>query len=214
MKIAELAFEDDAPLLASSPLWQRDLSGVSSLDLTLFLRLHNDRLLAAKAEVQHLITLTWTTMLQGRCKPPEMIYFDIPKERMSIEDLRAWTMQLPTPARRKAMLFGLEMNMPAGAVVDLTWAELKRLDLTPFAHTLLLCHSRHSRLPYVFWETSPAGNVVSPLIALADDVWSATDGIGYDRLLKLYRNMVPIDSELDLADFKQQMGEVLAARQN
>ena len=210
MKIAELAFEDDAPLLASSPLWQRDLSGVRSLDLTLFLRLHKDRLLAAKAEVQHLITLTWTTMLQGRCEPPEMIYFDIPKERMSIEDLRAWTMQLPTPARRKAMLFGLEMNMPAGGVVDLTWAELKRPDLTPFAHALLLCHSGHPRLPYVFWETSPADNVVSPLIGLADDVWRATDGIGYDRLLKLYRNIVPIDSELDLADFSLHIGQVAA----
>lgn len=210
MLVSTLPFENRVPLLAASPLWKRNLSNVKNLDLTVFLRLHINKLQAARSEVQLLINLAWNAMLQGKCQPPEMIFFDIPGERISIGDLKQWLTRLPGTARRQAMLFGLEMGLSSGQLVELEWSDLASLHLTAFAKALLFGQPRHMRLPYVFWEISPAGNIVHPLFGLADDVWKATDGIGYDRLLKLYRDMVPIDSELDLADFSLHIGQVAA----
>lgn len=46
------------------------------------------------------------------------------------------------------------------------------------------------------------------MFGLADNVMEVTDGIGYDRLLRLYREIIPIDSELDAVNFANDLAAV------
>ncbi|QBJ76918.1 hypothetical protein [Aquitalea sp. USM4] len=210
MLISELNFENCAPILAKSKIWNRRVASIKNLDLNLFLYCHRNKISAAIKEIQLLIKLVWHAILEGKCQITEIMYFNFPQQRMSIEDLRLWLTRIDSHTRRKALLFGLEMNLSSEAIVELEWHHLPKLSLTPFAKSLLQWHPRHFKLPYVFWEVSSGGKVIAPVLGLADDVWRATDGIGYDQLLKLYQDMVPIDSELDLTDFSLHIGQVAA----
>jgi hypothetical protein len=111
------------------------------------------------------------------------------------------------PVQRRAVLFGLECQIPLEDVVDLTHAQTARMQLSPICQSIVSQSPRHLRLPYLFWEQSEDG-LVMPLLTIADDVQRAFPGSTWPGLLALYRCMVWVDHEVDMEDFMRVSREV------
>lgn len=191
-------------LLMQCPLWGRKVKTLTTADLRAFLQLHvgTARHYSAKRQVETLMRIMWQAVTDGRMtKVPKACYFAVPEVRVTLGEIRAWLEQT-TPARRAAIVFGMECELTCEQVIELTWDEYLEMDnRTDLATTVAEQFPRHFRLPYVFWEVSFAG-YAQPMIGLRETVLDITNGQDYEELMRLYDRAIPIDSEADLEDYR------------
>lgn len=190
--------------LSQSHLFNRHIESLRPLDINVFLRSHagTTKHHEAQREIMHLIDLTRRAALVGELKEvPEFTNFDpIPRHRITIDELRLWLAET-TLARRRAILFGLETQMPVQDIVGLTWKKLRTMqDVPESAMELANSALRHYRLDYVFWEPLP-NLAAAPLFGLAETIVEITQGLSYNAVQQLYREAIPIDTEVDLHTF-------------
>ena len=98
--------------------------------------------------------------------------------------------------RRRALLFALEMNLDPLEVIDLTWKQINRSHLTPFARQLIAAQAYHIRLPYVFWEYIDE-QTAAPLFRLDLSAEAVAQGKGWAWLKAAARDAIRIDTEAD-----------------
>jgi hypothetical protein len=90
-------------------------------------------------------------------------------------------------------------------IVALTWKDLfKRKGVSQFALELAGRTPRHFKLDYVFWEPLING-AAAPLFGLGDAVIAVSQGLGYDALRRLYREMIPVDTRADMESFMAEL---------
>ncbi|WP_313065428.1 hypothetical protein [Achromobacter animicus] len=190
-------------LLMQCPLWGRRVETLTTNDLRAFLQLHvaTARHFTAKRQVEVLMKTMWEAVTDGRLTAiPKACYFAVPEVRVTLGEIRAWLEQT-TPARRAALVFGMECELTCEQVIELTWRDYLEMDsLTDLAVSVAEQFPRHFRLPYVFWEVSHGG-YAQPMLGLRQTVLDITNGQEYEELARLYDRAIPIDSEADLGDF-------------
>lgn len=189
-------------LLMQCPLWGRQVESLTTNDLRAFLQLHvaTARHFTAKRQVEVLMKTMWEAVTDGRLAAiPKACYFAVPQERVTLGEIRAW-LEKTTPARRAAIVFGIECELTCEQVIELTWREYHEMgNLTDLAVSVTEQFPRHFRLPYVFWEVSHGG-YAQPMLGLRQTVLDITNGQEYEELARLYDRAIPIDSEADLGD--------------
>lgn len=190
-------------LLSTSPLWKREVKSVRSLDLALFLRLHkgSGNYLKALREVDVLKNAVMQAHIDDALPEDALSLMEhtAAHERLSLGEFVEWLEQT-TLARRRAILFCLETEMNVKAAIDLTWRDLRQVQMTEFATELVRASVRHIRLPYVFWDTLPNG-AAAPLFGLQETALEVSQGLGINVLRRLYRDLVPLDPAADLEAF-------------
>ena len=76
-----------------------------------------------------------------------------------------------TPARRRAIRFGIETGLTVPEVTVIRWKDAFKLARSGVARRILQEQPLHPKLPYVFWEsTEPSGTSVGPLFGLERQV--------------------------------------------
>lgn len=177
-------------LLPLSPLWNRELKSIQPLELSLFLWLHKGTpdYFKAVREVEALKARVWAD-------DPPLLGHTIPQETFTSGDLVEWLGETSL-ARRRALLFALEMDLEPREIIDLTWKDLSRLELTELAAEIVAALPRHIRLPYLFWDTLPNG-AAAPLFGLHETALEVSQGMGMTILRKLYSQMVMLDAQAD-----------------
>ena len=190
-------------LLSSSPLWKREVGSIQPLDLALFLRLHKgtENYLRALREVEELKNVAMQAHIDDAISSDALGLLDhaTPRERLTLGDFSEWLEQA-SPARRRALLFCLETDLDPRSVIDLTWSELRGLNLNWLAKELVRASVRHIRLPYVFWDALPNG-AAAPLFGLQETALEVSQGLGISVLRRLYRDMIALDPAADLEAF-------------
>lgn len=191
-------------LLSSSPLWKREVKTLKPLDLALFIRLHKgtSNYLKAMREVEELKNAVMQAHIDDVL--PEdalsLLNHDLQREQFTSGDLVEWLGQT-TVARRRALLFCLETDLDPREVIELTWRDLRRVQMNSLAHELVRASVRHIRLPYVFWDTMPNG-AAAPLFGLHETALEISQGLGMSVLRKLYNNMIMLDSNAEAEQFR------------
>jgi len=110
--------------------------------------------------------------------------------------------------RARAVLFALEQGMrTCEAVIDLTHAQLRTMQLTELAAEAARATPRQLRLNHVFWEEVSAG-AAAPLYGLERQVCAAFGGMTWGDLLLAYRGMVWVDGEIEAEHFRQGAAKV------
>jgi hypothetical protein len=207
MKVSELPGTWGHTLIEKSPLWDRDVSSLKPLDLTVFLHGHLGTVthLTARNQAQALVDTIWQAVLRADVTPwPEVCFFKLPLVKLSYGELRAMLLRT-TPVRRNAILFGLETGLSVPELIELEWTTLQGMpNLSPLAMSVAYQVPQHFRLRYAFWENLENG-AAAPLLGLRDSIYDLSDGLSYDALTTLYKTAVPIDGEADLADFLEQI---------
>lgn len=191
-------------LLSSSPLWNREVKTIKPIDLALFIRLHKNtsNYLRAVREVEYFKNYVMQAHIDDLL-PEEalgMLDHDAPQEVFTSGDLVEWLEQTSL-ARRRALLFALEMDLDPKAVIELTWRDLRGLEMTSLALELVRATVRHIRIPYVFWDTMPNG-AAAPLFGLYETALEVSQGLGMSVLRRLYRNMIMLDNNAELESFQ------------
>lgn len=190
-------------LISKSHLWNRSVEAIRPLDLTVFLRIHqnSDTHYEAMREVEDLIDVG-TRSLQGTL--PFADFNPIPTQRITASELCTWLSET-TEVRRRALLFGFETGMNPNDVTSLTWKQLGRMRGVPmYARSLARSNVRHIRLDYVFWEWLP-NMAAAPLFGLAETAIEISQGLSFDTLRSLYRTAIPIDTHADLESFLSEL---------
>lgn len=192
-------------LLSKTPLWKREVRTITPTDLNAFVALHKGTSQYAQAlrEVNVLVDVGIESLANGQLKQAEFAFYDNPEPTFIVSDLIEWISDMPI-IRRRATLFALEMKMQPREVVELSWGHIRKLDLTLIASELVRAMPRHIRLNYVFWDTLPNG-AAAPLFGLSESILEASQGLGFDTMLRLYNRMVMIDSNSDALDFVEKM---------
>lgn len=194
-------------LLSKSPLWQRELRTIKPFDLSLFIRLHKGttNYFRAVREVEELKTSVMQANIDGTLDDQslDILDHDKPREVFTSGDLVEW-LENTTLARRRALLFALEQNLDPRRVVELEWADLRKMNLSLMAREILQSMPRHIRLPYVFWDTLPNGSA-APLFGLNETVLEVTQGLGMAVMQRLYGNMVMLDANAEAKAFQLEL---------
>lgn len=198
-------------LLSSSKLWQREVKTLKPLDLALFIRLHKgtSNYLKALREVEQLKNVVMQAHIDDALPEDalDLLEHDTPREQFTSGDLVEW-LEVTTLARRRALLFVLETGLDPREVIELTWKDLRKLNLTSMALELVAATVRHIRLPYVFWDTMPNG-AAAPLFGLHETALEVSQGLGIAVMRRLYRDMLMLDAKMEAAafdaDFKLEM---------
>jgi hypothetical protein len=108
------------------------------------------------------------------------------------------------PVYRRAVLFGLEQQLDASEVIDMTWRLALQLPLTELARKCVASAPRHIRLPYLFWTEDDSG-MQTPLLQLHERVLDGFYGRSWSELQHAYQAMVWIDFKSEEERFIQQM---------
>lgn len=198
-------------LLSSSKLWQREVKTLKPLDLALFIRLHKgtSNYLKALREVEQLKNVVMQAHIDDALPEDTLVLLghDTPREQFTSGDLVEW-LETTTLARRRALLFALETDLDPREVIELTWKDLRKLNMTSLALELVRATVRHIRLPYVFWDTMPNG-AAAPLFGLHETALEVSQGLGIAVMRRLYRDMLMLDAKMEAAafdaDFKLEM---------
>lgn len=177
-------------LLSQSPFRNRELKSIKPLELSLFLWLHKGSpdYFKAVREVEDLKARVWIDDVP-------LLGHTIPRETFTSGDLVEWLRETSL-ARRRALLFALEMDLDPRAIIDLTWKDLAKLELTELAAEIVATLPRHIRLPYLFWDTLPNG-AAAPLFGLHETALEVSQGMGMPILRQLYSQMVMLDAFAD-----------------
>lgn len=210
MLVSELKDNQGSNLIAESKLWNRDVSTLRPLDISAFLRSHwgSGTYNEAMRQVDKLIDACWIATLNKEIdKAPDLVFYDpMPRQRITLDELCLWLGET-SPARRRAVLFGLETGMPIQEIIALTWKDLfKMKGVSQFALELAARTPRHFKLDYVFWEPM-VNNAAAPLFGLADAVIAVSQGMGYEALQRLYKEIIPIDTKADMEAFMTEFCE-------
>jgi len=211
MLVSELPGEWRNSLLKQSPLWNREVSSLTTLDLSAFLRRHMGTIhhLTARKQVDTLIDACWAAVLEGSIAPaPAICYFSPPVVRLTYDELREW-LSKTSPVRALAILFALETKRSIEEVIDLTWKDYNPQNVSTVASRLVGMVPRHFKLQYVFWESLPSGTA-TPLFGLQESVRDVTQGRGWEELKTLYSDLIPMDRDADAEAFRGDLGIDLA----
>jgi hypothetical protein len=103
-------------------------------------------------------------------------------------------------AERRAVLFGMEQQLTANQVTEMTHRLAMQLPLTPLSREIIFQQARHIRLDHLFW-IELQGGVVAPITGLDLAVRQAFAGMSWDDLQLAYRSMAMIDHDADYRDF-------------
>lgn len=195
-------------LLSSSPLWKREVKTIKPLDLALFIRLHKgtSNYLEAVREVEDLKNYAMQAHIDDLLPETELelLEHDVPREQFTSGDLVEW-LEGTSLARRRALLFALEMELDPRFVIEMSWRDLHGMNLTSLAHELVKASVRHIRLPYVFWDYLPNGSA-APLFGLHETALEVSQGLGMGVMQRLYCNMIAYDGKAEAAAFKEDAG--------
>ena len=208
MLVREMKGVSETYLLAQSPLWNREVDKILPLDLDAFIRSHygTTNYYRAIREVEAMYA-SWN---EGQCgENPHLVrYTAAPRQRITINELVDWLKETTT-VRRRALLFALESDLSIQSVINLTWKDMQALKgLSQFALQIANSNPRHLRIGYVFWETMQ-NNAAGPLFGLADTALEVSQGMGFEALRALYKNILPYDTDSDLSHFTQQIAIAL-----
>lgn len=202
MLVRDLLFGKHCELLSSSQLWHRKLSGVSSLDIQVFIRSHWGTPYYHKAinEVDDLIESSWQHSIKSETKisPPSFVFFEPPSARMTIGELSERLCRTSV-IRRKAILFGMVTGLSLSAIASLRWNDIRHLEIPEAGQRIIKSLTRHIKLDYVFWESLE--HISMPLLDLENTVLDVSDGVGYRALVRLWRTAIPIDQNSDFKNF-------------
>lgn len=201
-------------LLSKSPLWNRQIKVLKPLDLALFIRLHKgtSNYLKAIREIDTLKEHVWLNHVDKGTSSADLdlLNHESPREQFTSGDLVSW-LETTTMARRRALIFALEMNLEPRKVIDLEWRDLQRMRLTLLASELTTMQPRHIRLSYVFWDTLPNGSA-APLFGLHETALEVSQGLGMSVMQKLYDGMTMVDSDADVRAFDDDLKSILAVQ--
>lgn len=115
------------------------------------------------------------------------------------------------PTYRAGALFGLEAGLTAAQVTDLTFSQLKSLEIkSELGRAVLAQRVRHMRLPYVFWLTLENG-LAMPLMYLEEQVKAAFGGMTWEDLQRAYARMVWVDEQVESECFWRDFNAAAAA---
>lgn len=191
----------EGSLVARSPLWMRDVAGLSTLDIQVFIRgfygLQTQYEAMRQAEV--LIDTIWNAMMRKEVETCRAVFFQAPQVRITYDELNSWLMPISV-ARRRAVLFALETGFNTKEVIELTWSSVRFVELSDFARMLVQANPRHIKLEYVFWEITPVG-VCAPLFGLENSMLEVAQGMGIGALRRLYKDIIPVDQEMEKENF-------------
>ena len=190
-------------LIESSALWHRDINSINLLDLQIFLRQHwgTAKYTVATSEVKDLCGRAWDLLISGEIEnPPPIIYFEAPNPRLTMDEFIQWLLPVSLE-RRKAILFALETGCSIKETVELKHSNIPLMTLTPMSVDIVRSMARHIRLENVFWEKSFLDGKPLPLVGLADSVNDVSQGMGFDALRRLYKDIIKIDRTDDLHEF-------------
>lgn len=187
-------------LIAQSHLWKREVSTIKQLDLLVFLYQYKGTSQYGQAcrEVNTVTDAGAEALIAGDVETAEFVFFEFPKVAFTSDEFSEW-LSAVSEIRQKALLFALEMDMDPKAVIGLEWRDLRKLQLTPIANELAKGMMRHFSLKYVFWDFLSNGSA-APLFGLAESALEVSQGLGFEVLRGLYKRMVIIDTEANLAD--------------
>jgi hypothetical protein len=104
--------------------------------------------------------------------------------------------------RRRAIMFGLENQLPIADVVLLDWKAAFRVCRTELSRQILHAMPRHVKLDYAFWEELDSGQA-APLFCLERECREMQPS--YNVLMTDYRSLALVDRDADLAAFKAVM---------
>lgn len=194
-------------LLSKSSLWNREADSITQLDISLFVASHRHTDYAkALREVHILIDAGIDALIEGELEVAEFTSYEYPKAAFTATELIEW-LSCVSVARRKAILFALEMRMNPREVIALDWEKLSRLQLTPLSLAIVNSCIRHIKLKYVFWDYLSNGSA-APLFGLSESVLEVSQELGYESLQSLYDRMVLFDDNAELHDFASTMEKV------
>lgn len=188
-------------LISESRLWTREASGLTPLDLSLFVisHKHKDTYSQALREVDIVITAGIEALISGDIDKADFTDYRLPKAAFTATDLVEWLSCVSLP-RRRAILFALEMKLSPREVIGLEWGTLGQYGLTPLAFELVSASPRHIKLKYVFWDYLSNG-AAAPLFGLAESALEVSQGLNFGVLQSLYDNMVLVDTAADAENF-------------
>lgn len=188
-------------LVSKSAIWKREASTVTQLDLAIFLAQHRDNHYPqALREIDLVITAGIEALISGDIEQADFVFYEYPKAAFTSSELIEWLSCAPL-ARRRAIMFALEMKMHPRDVIGIEWGTLSQLKMTPLAFELVCSSMRHFKLRYVFWDFLSNGSA-APLFGLAETTLEVSQGLGFETLLNLYDKMVFVDPDAELASFK------------
>jgi len=188
-------------LVSKSAIWKREASAVTQLDFAIFLAQHRDNHYAqALREIDLVITAGIEALICGELEHADFVLYEYPKAAFTSSELVEW-LSCVSLARRRAIMFALEMKMHPRDVIGIEWGTLSQLKMTPLAFEIVCTSMRHFKLKYVFWDFLSNG-AAAPLFGLAESALEVSQGLEFETLLNLYDKMVFIDSEADLESFK------------
>lgn len=174
--------------ISRSALWNTPVDRIVPAQLTAFrarMALEN-RAKNADAAIEFILGRVNESVCKGEIPYVNLLAYSAPRKRVLLSsDLVAGfeRMQRPMPA---AILFGLEMVMPADEVVTLTWQKVRHLRMTPFAWHCVKSQPIHISSPYVFWWQR--GESVMPLFGLEQEVFDVF-GMVWGELMAAYENL-------------------------
>lgn len=187
-------------LISRSPLWNRNADSITELDISLFIAANREKNYSkALREVHLIIDAGIEGLICGELDIADFTSYEYPRAAFTVTELVEWLSPVPL-ARRKAILFSLEMRMHPRDVIALEWGKVSELTLTPIAFELVTTSLRHIKLKYVFWDYLSNGSA-APLFGLAETVMEVSQGLGYEALQRLYDRMILIDSNAELEGF-------------
>ncbi len=201
-------------LLSRSPLWRREVATLTPLDLSSFVARYRGTpaYFDAIAEANVVVDAGIEALMSGAINSAEFIHFRAPKAVTLVSDVVEWLSRVSL-IRCKAILFALETELSPRFVMELSWKGLSRLTLSNLAVEVVRSMPRHIRLDYVFWDILPNG-AVGPLFGLTESAMECADGLGFEKMLERYKNMVMIDSDADLKHFLSNFNAELDRRMN
>lgn len=188
-------------LLSSSRLWNREASSIKQLDVTLFLEAYRGTPQYSQAikEVNQLIDAGITALVSGDIAEADFAFYEIPKTHITASEFTKW-LSCVSLARRRALLFALEMKMSPKDVIALEWKDVSKLKLTDLSYGIIIHLPRHFKLKYVFWDYLSNGSA-APLFGLAESALEVSQGMGIPALQELYSSMIMVDQEAEVDSF-------------
>jgi hypothetical protein len=211
-QLGELSTVLSDSLISQSHLWKQDASNIKQLDIALFLGQYRgtSEYTQAVKEVDQVIDAGITALISGDIDEADFAFYQLSKTPITACEFAQW-LTCVSPARRRAILFALEMSMDPKDVIALEWGGLRKLRLTPLAHDIVKSLTRHFKLKYVFWDYLSNGSA-APLFGLSDSALEVSQGLGFVALLEMYKGMIMIDQEAEVNSFVSDLNRELNLR--
>jgi len=196
--------------LAQDPIWDRELTRLTEIDITLFYARAGiqDRRLAIEL-VERVQSAAIVAAFKGHKEAglSAIIAHTPPSDPFLVDELVSGLAKLPVP-RRQTCLFALTAELSLTQASSLTWPEANSKQWPLLCQEILEVRSktRHIRLPYVFWEWATP-RIAAPVMQLQASVEEAFD-CSWPQLVEKHSRMLRINRGADSASFLQLADEV------